>query len=210
MSEVAANLHGASDAGMAHLDTYLAQVQRYLGGLPEAEAREVIAELRSHVLDKVDGVVTPQRVEAAIAELGSAREVARLNVTERMVAHIETHRSPLSVLWGVTRLAGLSAYGFLVFLVSFTGYGVALSLLVTAAVKPFLPQHAGLWWTPDPQFGHSMSLGVVFPSPGGRELLGWWIIPIGVLGGLLIGWLTWRFGIWSVRRMRSLARRGRG
>ena len=110
----------SNDAGKAHLETYLAQVQRHLNGLPDAEAREVIAELYSHVLDKVDGVLTPQRVEAAIAELGTPKEVARLNVTERVVAHLETHRSPLSVFWGVTRLAGLSLYGFFVFLVSFT------------------------------------------------------------------------------------------
>jgi hypothetical protein len=201
--------HGSNDAGKAHLETYLAQVQRHLHGLPDAEAREVIAELRSHVLDKVEGAPTPERVEAAIAELGTPREVARLNVTERVVAHIEIHRSPLSVLWGVMRLAGLSVYGFFVFLVSFTGYGVALSLLVMAAVKPFLPDHAGLWWTPDAKFGHTLSLGVVFPAPGGQELLGWWIIPVGILGGLLIGWLTWRFGIFSVRYMRRSAQRGR-
>jgi hypothetical protein len=200
----------SNDAGKARLETYLTQVQRHLHGLPDAEASEVIAELRSHVRDKVDGAPTPQRVEAAIAELGAPKAVARLNVTERVVAHIESHRSPLSVLWGVTRLAGLSLYGFFVFLLSFTGYGVALALVVTAAVKPFLPDNAGLWWTPDPQFGHAMSLGVVFPSPGGHELLGWWIMPIGVSGGLAIGWLTWRFGIWSVRRMRGAARRGRG
>jgi hypothetical protein len=199
----------SNDAGKAHLETYLTQVQRYLHGLPDAEAREVIAELRSHVLDKVDGAPTPQRVEAAIAELGSPKEVARLNVTERVVARIETDRSPLKVLWGVTRLAGLSLYGFFAFLVSFTGYGVALSLLATAAVKPFFWDHAGLWWTPDPKFGHSMSLGVVFPNPGGQELLGWWVIPLGVFGGLLIGWLTWRFGIFSARQMRSAAQRAR-
>jgi hypothetical protein len=201
--------HGSNDAGIAHLDTYLSQVQRYLGGLPDAEAREVIAELRAHVLDKVEGAPTPQRVEAAIAELGTPKEVARLNVTERVVAHLDIHRSPRSVLGGVTRLAGLSAYGFFVFLVSFTSYGVALSLLVMAAVKPFWPAHAGLWWTPDPKFGHSLSFGVVFPSPGGRELLGFWIIPIGVVGGLLIGYLTWRFGLISARQMRRVAQRRR-
>ena len=91
---------GSNDAGRAHLETYLTQVQRYLHGLPDAEAREVIAELRSHILDKVDGAPTPRRVEAAIAELGAPREVAKLNVTERVVAHLETHRSPFSVLLG--------------------------------------------------------------------------------------------------------------
>jgi hypothetical protein len=40
-------------------------------------------------------------------------------------------------------------------------------------------------------------------------LLGWWIIPIGLGLGLLFGWLTWRFGIFSVRKMRRTARGGR-
>ena len=199
---------GTNDAGKAHLETYLTQVQRYLTGLPDAEAREVIAELRSHVLDKVDGVVTPQRVEAAIAELGTPKEVARVNVTERVVAHIEAHRSPLSVLRGVVRLAGLSAYGFFAFLVSFTGYAMAAALLITAAVKPFWREHAGLWLVPDPKDNWSFSLGVS-DVPHGRELLGWWIIPIGIGVGLLLGWLTWRFGIFSVRYMRRSAQRGR-
>ncbi|MGZ3377855.1 MAG: DUF1700 domain-containing protein [Phenylobacterium sp.] len=201
--------HGGNDAGKAHLETYLTQVQRYLSGLPDAEAREVIAELRSHVLDKVDGAPTPQRVEAAIAELGSPKEVARINVTERVVAHIETHRSPLSVLRGVVRLAGLSAYGFFAFLVSFTGYATAAAFLVTAAIKPFWREHAGLWLVPDPAGAWNFSLGVTTSPPQGRELLGWWIIPIGIALGLLLGWLTWRFGIFSMRRMRRSAQRGR-
>ena len=166
-------------------------------------------ELRAHVLDKVEGAPTPQRVEAAIAALGSAREVARLNLTERVAAEMARDRSPFIVLSGVTRLAGLSLSGFLVFVISLTGYGVALSLLVTAAVKPFLPNHAGLWRTPDPRFGYHWALGVEFPAPGGQEMLGWWIIPIGAVGGLLAGYLTWRFGIFAVRQMRRSAQRQR-
>src|SRR3954451_11786756 len=74
------------DAAMAHLDTYLAQVRRGLKGLSEAEIREVLLELRAHVLDKVEGNLTPRSVETALAELGSPRDVARINVTERVAA----------------------------------------------------------------------------------------------------------------------------
>ena len=101
----------SNDAGMAHLDCYLDQVCRYLKGLPKSEADEIVAELRAHVLDKVAGAVTPGQVEAAIAALGSPREVARLNLTERVAAEVEEDRSPLTVLRGVARLASLSAYG---------------------------------------------------------------------------------------------------
>lgn len=198
----------SNDAGMAHLDTYLEQVRRHLQTLPNLEIAEIIAELRSHVLDKLEGVTTPQSVEAAIADLGSPRDVARLNLTERVAAEVDGDRSPLTVLRGVVRLAGLSLYGAFTGLVCFIGYAVAASFLITAAVKPFWGDHAGLWRVPDPDDTYAFSLGVN-SSPHGQELLGWWIIPIGVGMSILLGWLTWRFGIFSVRLMRRTAQRGR-
>jgi len=199
------------DAGLAHLDAYLAQVQRHVRGLPDAEVREIVAELRAHVLDKVEGRVSPAAVEAAIAELGSPREIARLNITERVVARAEARRTPLSVLGGVVRLAGLSAYGLFAFLVSVLGYGSALAFLATAAVKPFAWDRAGLWITrnaPDDYIA-SWHLGITDNPRLGHEILGVWIIPIGIVAGLLAGWLTWRFNLFSLRLMGRRARRGR-
>jgi hypothetical protein len=48
------------------------------------------------------------------------------------------------------------------------------------------------------------------PRRWAQELLGWWIVPISVALSLLLGWLTWRFAIFSVRQMRRTAQRGRG
>ena len=85
-------------------------------------------------------------MEAAIAALGSPREVARVNVTERVgIAGLEEDRSPLWVLHAIVRLASLSAYGLFAFLVSVLGYGSAAAFLATAAVKPFAWRQAGLW-----------------------------------------------------------------
>ncbi|HZZ31011.1 MAG TPA: hypothetical protein VFE10_03375 [Phenylobacterium sp.] len=198
----------SNDAGMAHLDCYLDQVRRYLKGLPKSEADEIVAELRAHVLDKVAGTVTPGRVEAAIAALGSPREVARLNLTERVAAEVDEDRSPLTVLRGVARLMGLSLYGAFTGLVSFAGYGIAAGFVITAISKLFSRTHAGLWRYPRASGGYGYVLGVVDPVKG-QELLGWWIIPIGIVAGLVLGWLTWRFGIFSVRLMRRSAQRGR-
>jgi len=201
----------SNDAGLAHLDCYLDQVHRHLHGLPDFEVRETLAELRSHVLDKVAGETTPARIEAAIAELGSPREVARINVTERLVAGLETNRSPLRVLRAIGRLAGLSAYGLFALLVSFLGYGLAVGFLLTAVVKPFAWRHAGLWYetaSPD-NYSLSLALGIMDHPHLGRELLGGWIIPIGIVAGLLLGWLTWRFGLVSLRLMGRRSRRAR-
>jgi HAAS domain-containing protein len=197
----------SNDAGKAHLDCYLDQVRRHLKGLPQAEADEVVAELRSHVLDKVAGAPTPERVEAAIAALGNPRDVARINLTERVAAELEADRSPLAVLRGVGRLARVSVYGAFTGLVSFVGYVTAAAFLITAVSKIFSRTNVGLWRVPD-DAGYHYSMGVI-NDPGGQELLGWWIIPISLAAGLVLGWLTWRFGIFSVRRMRRSAQRGR-
>jgi hypothetical protein len=189
------------EAAEARLDLYLDQVRRYLHGLSAAERDEIIAELRSHVLDRVEGAFLPDKVEAALAALGAPRQVAQLNLSERMAVRVARNRSPLTVLGAVGRLAGLSVYGFAAFLVSITGYGIAAGFLLTAAVKPFAPDRAGLWWMSDPKDAYSFSLGVVDHPAAAHELLGWWIIPIGLAIGALAAWLTWRFGIFSVRLM---------
>ena len=198
----------SNDAGKAHLDCYLDQVRRHLKSLPHAEADEIVAELRSHVLDKVAGTPTVERVEAAIAALGSPRDVARINLTERVAAELEADRSPLSVLRGVGRLARLSVYGAFTGLVSFVGYVTSAAFLITAVSKVVSRTNVGLWRVPDDAGYYHYSMGVI-NDPRGQELLGYWIIPFSLAAGLLLGWLTWRFGIFSVRRMRRSAQRGR-
>lgn len=193
------------DAAMAHLDTYLEQVRRGLRGLSEAEIREVLLELRAHVLDKVEGHLTPNAVEAALAALGNPREVARINVTERVAAVMETHRGFFGVLAAVVRLAGLSLAGFVLFLVSLFGYLIAAGFLVVAVWKPFQPDKVG-FWHPAPG---SFSLGTIDTAQTSPELLGWWIIPIGLLAGLGLGYLTWALDRFCIRAMVRSGRRRR-
>jgi len=192
------------DAAMAHLDTYLAQVRRNLKGLSEAESREVLLELRAHVLDRVEGHLTPNAVEAALAALGGPREVARANVTERVAAVMEKDRGFFAVLAAVVRLAGLSIGGFLLFMVSLVGYGMAGGFLFAAAWKPFDPRHVGMWSSGPGNF----TLGTL-NHPTSPELLGWWIIPVGLVAGLALGYLTWALDRFCIRAMVRAGRRDR-
>jgi uncharacterized membrane protein len=193
------------DAAMAHLETYLAQVRRNLKGLSEAEIREVLLELRAHVLDRVEGHLTPNTVETALAALGSPRDVARANVTERVAAVMEKDRGFFAVLAAVVRLAGLSLGGFILFMVSLVGYSIAGAFLFVAVWKPVDPAHVGMWST---GFGN-FTLGTL-DHPTSPELLGWWIIPVGLIVGLLAGYLTWALDRFCIRAMVRSTRRARG
>ena len=192
------------DTAMAHLDTYLDQVRRGLKGISDAEVQEILAELRAHVLDRVDGNLTPDSVEAALAALGNPRDIALANVTERVAAVMERDRGFFGVLSAVVRLAGLSVAGFLLFMVSLVGYGMAIGFLFTAVAKPFNPTHVGMWSSGPGNF----TLGTL-DHPTSPEMMGWWIVPVGLVAGLALGYLTWVLDRASIRAMVRSGRRGR-
>lgn len=192
------------DAAMAHLDTYLAQVRRGLKGLSEAETREVLLELRAHVLDRVEGHLTPKSVEAALTALGSPRDVALANVTERVAAVMEEQRGFFGVLTAVVRLAGLSLAGFVLFMVSLIGYGMAAGFAFVAVYKPFNPEHVGMWSSGPGNF----TLGTL-DHPTTPDLMGWWIIPFGLVAAVALGYLTWALDRFCIRAMVRASRRRR-
>jgi hypothetical protein len=151
--------------------------------------------------------MTPKTVEAALSALGSPREVGLANVTERVAEVMEKNRGFFGVLAAVVRLASLSVAGFIVFMVSLVGYSIAAGLLAVAVVKPFAPANTGMWVGPG-----TYSLGIMDKAAehaGAHEVMGWWIIPFGLVVGLLLGYLTWVFGRFSVRAMRRSGQRAR-
>lgn len=193
----------AEDA-QQRIDTYLKRVRHRLRGVADANARDIIEELRSHILDKaaVGGNVSEAGVEAALASLGSPEELANQYVTDDLLARAETSRSPLIILNSLLRWAGLSIAGGLVLLGSLLGYFLALIFALVALLKPLHPQAAGLWVLPSAPNSYSLRLGFGGVPEGGRELLGWWIVPIGLFLGYGLFLVTTRFALWSVRQYR--------
>jgi hypothetical protein len=186
-------------AGQLKLAAYLRQVRHGLNGLPAAEAQEIVDELKSHVLDRAGVDLNAAAVETAIANLGPARELSGLYLAERMAERVEASRSPWLILKTVRRLAGLSIGAFFTFALSLVGYTFGVCLLLTAILKPFLPNNDGLWFkrTAD---GFTLSFSIT-NDPTGQELMGWWIIPFGLIAGALVLYLTWRFSLGAVRRL---------
>ena len=179
------------------LDAWLAEVRRYLSPLSRGEAEEVIAELRSHLLDRTQGSADAPDMGAALQAMGEPRELARMNIAARLAAR--PGAAPWRILARIGTLARVSLGGFWAFLVSLTGYAFAVSWLLVAAVKPFLPNDVGLWRRGGERF--SLTLGLMNHPPAGAELMGWWIIPVGLLMGPLLAFATWHYGRWSLRRL---------
>ncbi|HVO82355.1 MAG TPA: hypothetical protein VMT28_16615 [Terriglobales bacterium] len=184
------------------IDAYLEALRKGLRELSDPEARDIVEEIRSHILDKaaMAGEITNARVTATLSSLGSPQELARQYTTDDLLNRAQRARSPLLILRSLFRWASLSFGGFWVLLFSLVGYFLAGAFSLCALLKPLHPQTAGLWHLPD---GDTYSLRLGFgPVPaGGREMLGWWIVPLGLIGGSGLALLTFHFGVWSIRQL---------
>jgi hypothetical protein len=186
------------------IEVYLSRLRRCLRAVNDRDARDIIEELRSHVMDKV--AATGIGVEAALAALGSPEELASDYVMDARMVRAEISRSPVGILSGLFSWASLSVAGFSVLLTSIIGYSLGIILIIPAALKPFHPQNSGLWVSRDMAGDLDFSLRLGFGSGGvpsnARDVLGWWFMPIGLLvgGGLVM--LTTRLALWCVRQYR--------
>jgi uncharacterized membrane protein len=205
----------AADA-QQKIDAYLKTIDDRLRGLSSQDRREIVEELRSHILEKtsVDGGATLAGVDAALAALGNPEDLAKQYVTDEVLAQVEASRSPFRVVDSLFRWASVSATGFLVLLVAIPGYFFGIAFILVAALKPFHPGAAGLWVSPDAAAGntaYSLHMGFGSVPAVGHEVMGWWIMPVGLLVGCGVVVLTTRFALWCARqyrRSRALPHRG--
>lgn len=189
-----------NSAALDSLDTYLARLRTALSGLPAPEVEEILREFRSHIVERQHGADqnNSQHLSRIFGELGSPEDVAALYRTEAMVKRAQLTLSPLLMFAAATRLATKSLVGFLSLMIALFGYLTGAAFLWCAVMKPIWPQRIGLWVS-----DHRFSMGdMIDRSPHARELLGWWIIPIGLVFGvgivlattLLLRWLL-RFAL---------------
>lgn len=182
------------------IDAYLRQVRAGLGGLPDSEVTEILNELRAHIVERTGDDASDAATDSALHALGRPEQLAAQYVAENLALRAESNRSPWMILRSVFHWATLSIKGLGVFMVCVIGYSFGVSFFLTALMKPFHPQGVGLWMS---NAGQTFSLhvgGFTGPADGEREILGWWMIPIGYsLGGGTI-LLTTHFALWALRR----------
>ena len=188
------------------IEAYLGRLRGRLRGVNDDEVREIVEELRSHIMDKAttSGEITPAAVDAALAALGSPEELASQYLTDNLLARAEVSRSPLQILRSLFRWASLSVAGFFVLLGSLFGYFFGVVFILVALLKPFHPHAAGLWLLPNNTGDSEISFRMGFASApaGAKDVLGWWIIPIGWLVGAGLVMLTTQAAVWCVRQYR--------
>ena len=211
----------SADAVREMLEGYLAELRSALGRLPDSERDDVVAEIRSHVLERIGPEANGASARAVLDAVGQPRELASQYVTQALLHRAVRSRSPWLLLHTTFRWASTGIAGVIAFLITVLGYGCAVVCYLTAVLKPLFPARLGLWTSGD----HMMTLGYCSPGPPPvdmygislrppmsfvlgtlgpsqgpvHELLGAWLIPVGIVAGLLCAVAT----TYLVRRLIS-------
>ena len=162
------------------LEKYLQAVAGNLSSMSSEDRLEVVRELRSHVLDIVDGDLSEDKLTRALAALGPPKSVAQINLRMRAACAAVSGRTPWSTSRTWARFACVGGEGLWVLVVSSVGYAFSGCWLLTALAKPFFPDRVGLWVLPDAAGDLSLSLGRHEFGVVGNDIFGWWIIPMGI------------------------------
>jgi len=181
------------------LERYLMQVRAALRGLPEPEIDDILRELRSHIVESAgDGT----ELAAALGALGNPLDLANTYRADNQMAQAECTCSPLVILQGL-RHASRSRLGcFAVTALYCFAYTFVVILVSAAVIKLFAPAHTGVFYTPGNLLSFQL-IGDGSPPPGANELLGWWLVPIGLVAGLSLRYPIDWVAQWWIRRYRS-------
>jgi len=158
---------------------YLDRLQRALRPLPAAERDAVAAEIHSHIAER--SAVPEASVAVILSALGEPEALARAYLQDHEMAAALHRASPGRLLASVLGRATRSVTALAVGLTAVILYALGLSFALVAIMKPIAPANVGLWRGPG-----RFSMGfLASPGPSTSELLGLWIVPLGVIAAVI-------------------------
>lgn len=170
------------------IETYLAALRNHLGPIALAEREDILREIAAHIRDSEESGST---LEAVLARLGPPEELAAQYRDGVLIRAASRSVSPVTLLRATLRLASKGFVGIVVFFCGLAGYTVGVSLLLMGLLKPFIPASVGMWTSKTTAVWQSSgpTIGIQTNHPA-HEVLGWWAIPIGLIGGAVVVVLT--------------------
>ena len=178
------------------IDAYLMQLRRSLGELPPEEVTEILQEIRGHILERTEasGELTEERLAAILKALGRPDDIAPLYQADTLMTRARSSLSPRVVMRGVHRWSTVSVRGLVLFVLGVAGYATGAALILAGVGKIFAPSQIGAWVGPHALF----NIGVN-NDPAARDVLGWWLVPVGLVGGSALFMATTRVLRWTLR-----------
>ena len=186
----------ASEKLQRRIDAYLAELRRCLGELPPQDVHEILQEIRGHIFERAEasGELTEDRLVAILKALGRPDEIAPMYQVDAVVAKARSSFSPRVVMRGIHRWSMVSVWGLVLFVIGVVGYATAAALILAGMGKIIAPDQFGAWVGP-----HTLLDIGVNHDPTVHDVLGWWLVPVGLAGGSVLFLATTRLLRWTLR-----------
>jgi uncharacterized membrane protein len=203
-----------SDTGASRVNGYLFVLERSLATfLHRDSVRDVVREIDSHLRDRISAAeaVPDERamLEKILTELGPPQRVAQAYSLERTVDEAVVTGKIWAIPRAVWHVAMSGVSGFFAGLGLFVGYLTGGVFVVLAAIKPIFPDNVGIWIS-DRSISDGVDVGWraglnIAGSVSEHNVGGYWVIPIFLVAGLGLLFLTHRgarkfLGWWRRRR----------
>jgi uncharacterized membrane protein len=171
---------GAAGHGVLPMEAelYLHAFRRGLLALPEDERASIIAEVREQIADQA--TLGAESLGKLLARLGPPDQLARHFTLSFELAAAVNRANPFGLLMAVLSAATRNLWALAGGLGAAFCYVLSAGFALIALLKPVLPQYTGFWITSR----GDVVMGVV-TSHSGTEYLGYWIIPVAVVGAIL-------------------------
>ena len=168
----------------SQINDYLARLRAALTSMTVSEREDIVEEIRMHIRERIGDAQTS--LDAVLAGLGPANELAQQYRTGLLVQRASTSISPILILRATLRWATTCVEGCCVFMIAIFGYAMGVGFLLLALMKPLFPANTGLWVGPN-EFNFSFRMGATMTNPAApvHEVLGWWLIPVCLVIGSL-------------------------
>ncbi|MDB5431746.1 MAG: hypothetical protein JWP35_2862 [Caulobacter sp.] len=177
------------------IDGYVGRLEAALSPIPAAERGRIALEIRGHLAEVASQ--SEAALETSIGALGEPESLARTYLADYQLTDAVARGSHPGMLMALIRISARSAAALVVWTLTLLLGVFGCAFIFVAAAKPFDPSHVGLWI-------HPFEFGMVYSDVApGRDVLGWWFIPLAFALGLLsfvAAGLVLRFGARKVAR----------
>ncbi|KAA3608757.1 MAG: hypothetical protein D8M58_18645 [Calditrichaeota bacterium] len=164
---------------------YFKQVAKAMQVLDSDSREETAMELQDHLYNSFKdekGTDEVSRLLAAIEKLGEPHEFLKPVVSDKLLQRGTKTLSPKTLLTGLAyKLTGGIGSLFMALLFG-TGYLLTFIFGLMSFAKFLFPENVGLFRRPD----ESWSFGILKVTEGATELLGYWIVPLGLLAAFIL------------------------
>lgn len=167
-------------------DQYFKRLERELGPLDAQQRRELELEVQDHLqqsFQEIAGENEAERLLLAIEHLGEPAEFIKPLLADKLLGKASRTLTPKAVFSGLYYYLFGGIRRMLLGLLFGVGYILSFGLVIMAVLKPFFPKNIGLLIFEDGDW----TFGIKWHSAGLKtDVLGHWIIPLGLLAGMLL------------------------